>query len=208
MPATSRSVSANPAPSPRRRGGCRGRTAAAPRRARASPRSRQEIIDRLLLPALAPSSSVLRRCSRKMSAGLSSQPSERIRLNGLLAQPLDIERARLTKCLSRSVRCAGQISPPVQRTSTSPSSATASLRIPGNDRGRCRASRASSRVRFSTTCGITSPARWITTRSPTRTPSRAISSRLCSVTLETVTTAAHGDRLQRPTGVSLPVRPT
>ena len=35
--------------------------------------------------------------------------------------------ARLTKWCRRSKRCAGQISPPVQRTSTSPSSATASL---------------------------------------------------------------------------------
>ena len=33
---------------------------------------------------------------------------------------------RLTKCFSRSIRCAGQIRPPVQRTSTSPSAATAS----------------------------------------------------------------------------------
>ena len=45
----------------------------------------------------------------------------------------------------------------------------------------------SSGVRFSTTCGMTSPARWISTRSPTRTPSRAISSRIVERALATMT---------------------
>ncbi len=58
-----------------------------------------------------------------------------------------------------------------------------------------------------TILGITSPARSISTRSPTFTPSRAISSRLCSVmcsmvTPETCTGATTA------TGVSAPVRPT
>ena len=78
---------------------------------------------------------------------------------------------RDTKCRSRSKRCAGQIRPPVQRTSTSPSSATASLPHIGTVVGEfVSGSRGSSRVRFSTTCGITSPARWMRTRSPMRRP--------------------------------------
>jgi hypothetical protein len=40
---------------------------------------------------------------------------------------------------------------------------------------------------LSTICGITSPARWSTTRSPGRTPSRSISSALWSVALVTTT---------------------
>ncbi len=53
---------------------------------------------------------------------------------------------------------------------------------------------------------MTSPARCTTTRSPGRTPRRAISSRLCSVTLDT-TTPPTVTGFNRPTGVSLPVRP-
>jgi hypothetical protein len=56
----------------------------------------------------------------------------------LLAQPLDIERAAADEMRSRSSRCAGQISPPVQRTSTSPSSATASESQRGQWSGRSR----------------------------------------------------------------------
>ena len=84
----------------------------------------------------------------------------------LLAQPLDVERPRDTKCRRRSKRWAGQISPPVQRTSTSPflsdRFALAFGAMVGEDVGLA----ASSRVRFSTTCGMTSPARWMRTRSP------------------------------------------
>ena len=54
---------------------------------------------------------------------------------------------------------------------------------------------------------MTSPARWMRTRSPMRRPSRAISSRLWSVTLATITPPTPTG-LSRPTGVSLPVRPT
>ena len=53
----------------------------------------------------------------------------------------------------------------------------------------------------------TPPGPSTTTRSPARTPSRAISSRLWRVTLLT-TTPPTVTGLSRPTGVSLPVRPT
>ena len=54
---------------------------------------------------------------------------------------------------------------------------------------------------------MTSPARWTTTVSPTRTSLRAISSSLCSVALET-TTPPTVTGLSLATGVSAPVRPT
>ena len=74
-----------------------------------------------------PTSSARRRRRRKMSAGLSSQPRPKNSAMLFSPSPSISSAARLTKWRSRSVRCAGQISPPVQRTSTSPSSATASL---------------------------------------------------------------------------------
>ena len=58
-----------------------------------------------------------------------------------------------------------------------------------------------------TTSGITSPARRTITVSPTRTPLRRISNRLCSVAFDTVVPPTNtGSSLA--TGVSLPVRPT
>ena len=54
---------------------------------------------------------------------------------------------------------------------------------------------------------MTSPARWMVTVSPTRTPSRAISSSLCSVAFDT-TTPPTVTGSSRATGVSAPVRPT
>ena len=57
------------------------------------------------------------------------------------------------------------------------------------------------------TCGITSPARWIITVSPMRTSSRAISSALCSVAFCTITPPTPTGS-SFATGVSAPVRPT
>ncbi len=57
------------------------------------------------------------------------------------------------------------------------------------------------------TCGITSPARWIVTVSPIRTSSRAISSALCRVAFCT-TTPPTVTGSSFATGVSAPVRPT
>ena len=54
---------------------------------------------------------------------------------------------------------------------------------------------------------MTSPARWITTVSPIRASSRAISSALCRLALDTTTPpTVTGSSLA--TGVSAPVRPT
>ena len=57
------------------------------------------------------------------------------------------------------------------------------------------------------TCGITSPARWTMTMSPTRTSLRAISSALCRVAFST-TTPPTVTGSSRATGVTAPVRPT
>ena len=57
------------------------------------------------------------------------------------------------------------------------------------------------------TCGMTSPARWIVTVSPMRTSSRSISSALCKRGVRHHH-AADGHRLEPAIGVSAPVRPT
>ena len=58
-----------------------------------------------------------------------------------------------------------------------------------------------------TTCGITSPARWTITWSPSRISLRLMSSSLCSVARETVTPpTCTGSRIAH--GLSAPVRPT
>ena len=58
-----------------------------------------------------------------------------------------------------------------------------------------------------TTCGITSPARWTITSSPSRMSLRLMSSSLCSVAREMVTPpTSTGSRM--PHGFSAPVRPT
>ena len=58
-----------------------------------------------------------------------------------------------------------------------------------------------------TTSGITSPARRMTTVSPTRTSLRVSSSMLCNVALLTVTPPTNTGS-SRATGVNAPVRPT
>ena len=58
-----------------------------------------------------------------------------------------------------------------------------------------------------TTCGITSPARWTITVSPSRISLRLMSSSLCSVARETVTPpTSTGSSIAH--GLSAPVRPT
>ncbi len=117
---------------------------------------------------------------------------------------------RETKWNSRSTACAGQARPPVQRSTTSPSARAAWLPQAGQVAGGVGAGRPSGGRRSastSTTCGITSPARWMTTVSPSRASSRATSSQLCSVAWVTTTPpTVTGSILAR--GVSAPVRPT
>ena len=146
-------------------------------------------------------------CRRKMSAGECSQPSSMNSAMLFSPSPSMSSAPRLTKCRSRSNRCAGQISPPVQRTSTSPSSATASDphigAMVGEDVGLARlvAGEVLDHLRDHVAGALDA------TRSPMRRPSRAISSRLWSVTLATITPPTPTG-FSRPTGVSLPVRPT
>ena len=110
---------------------------------------------------------------------------------------------------SDSLRCAPQIRPPVQRATASPSTRSTSEphtgQCVGNTTSRVSSGRSESTTL--TTCGITSPARRITTLSPMRKPRRSISSALCKVALLTSTPATWtGSR--RATGVIAPVRPT
>ena len=96
------------------------------------------------------------------------QPAELDELgDGLLAQPLDVERAardemaQPLEALRRADQAAGAADVDLAFLGD-----RLGLRIRGNGRGRRKAARGSSRVRFSTTCGMTSPARWMRTRSP------------------------------------------
>ena len=123
---------------------------------------------------------------------------------------------REQKCFSPSTACAGQTSRPVQRRTTSRLAGLLvdlAQRRRAADRTDCREHvagplpRGASSCTTSSTCGITSPARWIVTVSPTRTSSRSISSSLCSVALRT-TTPPTVTGCSLATGVSAPVRPT
>ena len=169
----------------------------------------EQIVDRLLLPALAPDQlAAMRLAGGRCRPGRCSQPSSTNSTMLFSPSPSMSIAPRDTKCL--------QPLDPLRRADQPAGAADVDLAllgdrfatgIPGNGRGRRKAARFSSRVRFSTTCGMTSPARWMRTRSPTRRPSRAISSRLWSVTLATITPPTPTG-FSRPTGVSLPVRPT
>ena len=115
-----------------------------------------------------------------------------------------------TKWISRSTRCAGQISPPVQRRTTSPGGRRARLPQAGQWSGNAnglacfgRGSRTTERI-----CGITSPGALATIIvSPTRTSLRAISSSLCRVA-RSPARRRHSPVPVPAMGVSAPVRPT
>ena len=93
---------------------------------------------------------------------------------------------RLAKCRIASLRWAGQRRPAVQRVAACPSTRTAGAPHTGHPAGISnRGASGARRFRGGTprTCGITSPARRTTTRSPTRTSLRTTSSWLCRVAL-------------------------
>ena len=104
------------------------------RRIEADPRldRGEEIVDRHRLPSLAPDQVVAVRLQAE-DVGGRVEPAKADEFDdALLAQPVDIQRPAATRNVSTApMRCAGQIRPPVQRTSTSPSSATASDRHSG-----------------------------------------------------------------------------
>ena len=168
----------------------------------------EEVVDRLLLPPLAAEQFVAV-VAQAENVGGRVEPAELDELGDRSSRPAlrcRARRARRSAAAARTAgrgrsarRCSGRRPRPPRR--------PLRCRIRGNGRGRRKAARGSSRVRFSTTCGMTSPARWMRTRSPMRRPSRAISSRLWSVTLATITPPTPTG-FSRPTGVSLPVRPT
>ena len=133
------------------------------------------------------------RCRRATAASQFDELDDR-----LLAQPLDVERAarRRNAAAARTAapgrsgrRCSGRRPRPPRRPPR--------CRIRGNGRGRRKAARCSSRVRFSTTCGMTSPARWMRTRSPI---AQAEPGDLVAVVQRDVgdDDAADADRLQPP----------
>ncbi len=113
------------------------------------------------------------------------------------------------KCRSDSFRCAAHVRPPVHRATASPSTRNTAELHTGHFLGsftvRVRAGRRSGTI--PTTSGMTSPARRMTTVSPTRTSLRVSSSMLCRVALLTVTPPTNTGS-NRATGVSAPVRPT
>ena len=86
----------------------------------------EEVVDRFLLPAF-PADQFVAMGLQAEDVRRPVQPAQLDKLDdALLAEPIDVHRPARDEMLNRSIRCAGQIRPPVQRTSTSPSSATAS----------------------------------------------------------------------------------
>ena len=106
------------------------------------------------------------------------------------------------------MRCAGQYGFG-QRATTSPSSRTASVPHTGQLVGISQIVSVPSRASTTalTISGMTSPARWRTTVSPTRRSLRRISSMLCSVALRTVVPPTTTG-VTCATGVRAPMRPT
>ncbi len=106
------------------------------------------------------------------------------------------------------MRCAGQYGFG-QRVTTSPSSRSASVPHTGQWVGISQAISLPSRASTTalTTSGMTSPARWRTTVSPTRRSLRRISSMLWRVALRTVVPPTTTG-VTWATGVIAPVRPT
>ena len=117
-------------------------------------------------------------------------------LDLLLAQPLDVERAardEMLQVLDLLVRAgelagaAGDARP--RHRSRWPRARPRCGANKDNDLGNLYGFEPFGRFSSTTpsTCGMTSPARWIVTVSPMRTPSRSISSSLCKVAFDTTT---------------------
>ncbi len=129
-------------------------------------------------------------------------------LGGLVAQPLDVERAARGEVDD----AAGELRRALEGVRTDGEGAAldeGAVPQEGQTSGMCHSgprSRSGSSMR-STTCGMTSPARCTRTRSPSRTPLRATSSRLCRVARATVTPPISTGSISA-TGVTTPVRPT
>jgi hypothetical protein len=123
------------------------------------------------------SEALSRASSVKISAGSRISPLSKKKRDLLVAQPSMSKARRDTKCLRCSTRWNGQANSPVQRATFASSPEAVVSRVSGvfnSQRQRCgntNGSLPSGRAcpaRTSTTCGITSPARWITTVSPMR----------------------------------------
>ena len=158
---------------------------------------------------------LLRSCSVKISAGSLTHSVLVEQLDLLLAQPVDIEGAagdEVLEVLHRLIGAgefAGAVGARTLLASGNDSRATTSVceRARALLRKRKRLCAARPISTTPSTCGMTSPARWIVTVSPMRTSSRLISSSLCSVAFCTTTPpTVTGSSLA--TGVSAPVRPT
>ena len=116
-------------------------------------------------------------------------------------------RPRPAKWTRRAWRCAGQ-SQPFRQKWFAPESSTGRAQTghsPGIVQAAPSPSRSGETVR--TTCGITSPARCTSTRSPGRAPSACTIASLWRLARRT-TTPATSTAARCATGVSLPVRPT
>ena len=115
---------------------------------------------------------------------------------------------REAKCSIVCTICSGQ-ERFGQRICTSPSGWTTGVPQTGQCVGIVNATSAPVRswISGATTCGMTSPARWTTTRSPTRRSLRAMSSWLCNVARLTVTPPTATGSMTAY-GTRAPVRPT
>ena len=145
---------------------------------------------------------VLRAARVKMSAGSWIQPCSKNSVDLLLAQPLDVERTardEMLQVLGLLVRAgelagaAGDHALPTGRGGVTHHRGVERTRTMTGKLVRLRTFRPISSTTPST-CGMTSPARWIVTVSPMRTPSRSISSALCKVAFDTTTPPT--DRLE------------
>ena len=121
-----------------------------------------------------------RRCSVKMSAAILMRPLAWNSSICLSPSPSMSKALREQKCFRPSTACAGQTSRPVQRRTTSASPVFSSIsrnaaepqagQTFGELEGPSSLRPLSSTT--PTTCGMTSPARWTSTVSPTRTSAR------------------------------------
>ena len=146
---------------------------------------------------------------RYKSSGVLIKPTSTICSISLSPRPSMLTALREAKCIRLCLSCAGQIIPPVQRATASPSSRSIGEPHSGQTFGitNTRASAGRFSNTLITTSGMTSPARRTMTVSPMRTSLRATSSALCNVALVT-TTPPTSTGASRATGVIAPVRPT
>ena len=107
--------------------------------------------------------------------------------HGLLADAVDVGRAPSPSCSASRGRATGTRGSGSGASPRPPASRPRRRRAGSASASRTASSRAGACPAGPTTCGITSPARWTITSSPSRMSLRLMSSSLCSVAREIVT---------------------